>query len=89
MSHKFAIVSSFLIFLDQKVVGFISINIFIYYLYFILFIFFKIFESKNIYAYFEVYSSEHSSGAIYRTLAGTICTFVFSLKNHFSKKIRL
>ena len=88
MSHKFAIVSSFLIFLRPKGNWF-YFNKYFYLLslFIISLIFFKIFESKNINDYFEVYSSEHSSGAIYRTLAGTICGLLFFLKNHFSKRL--
>lgn len=87
MSHKFAIVSSFLIFLRPKGNWF-YFNKYFYLLslFIISLIFFKIFESKNINDYFEVYSSEHSSGAIYRTLAGTICGILFFLKKSFFKK---
>ena len=63
MSHKFAIVSSFIIFLRPKGNWF-YFNKYFYLLslFIILFIFFNFFESKNINAYFEVYSSNILQG---------------------------
>ncbi len=87
LSHKFAIVSSFIIFFRPK--G----NLFYFnkYFYLILMIilavlFYKIFQFKNISEYFDVYSQEHSSGSYYRTLAGAICATLFFSKQSFFKK---
>ncbi len=87
MSHKFAIVSSFLIFVRPRGKWFyLNKYFYIFALFILSYIFFKIFESKNLHDYFEVYSSEHSSGAFYRTLAGMICALLFFTKKSFFKK---
>lgn len=87
LSHKFAIISSFLIFIRPKG-NWLYFNKYIYLLtgIVVIFLFFKVFESKNILQYFQVYSQEHSSGALYRTFAGTICALLFFSKKSFFKK---
>ncbi len=87
LSHKFAIVSAFLILIRPKG-NWLYFNKYVYLLLsmFLIFIFYKIFENKNIFQYFYVYSLEHSSGAFYRTFAGAFCALMFFAKKSFFKK---
>ena len=87
MSHKFAIVSSFLIFVRPRGKWFRLNKYFnILALFILTYVFYKIFESKNLNDYFQVYSSEKSAGAYYRTLTGMICALLFFSKKSFFKK---
>ncbi len=87
LSHKFAIVSSFLIFVRPRGNWFYFNKYFyILTLLALLYLFYKIFAIKNIADYFQTYSLEHSSGALYRTLGGTICALLFFSKKSYFKK---
>ena len=88
LSHKFAIVSSFLIFVRPNGNWFyLNKYFYIFVSIVLIYSFYKIFEIKNITDYFEVYSLEHSSGALYRTLGGAICSLLFfSKKSHFKNR---
>ncbi len=88
LSHKFAIVSSFLIFVRPKGSWFYFNKYFYIFISFALaYLFYKIFESKNIIDYFKVYSLEHSYGALYRTFGGCVCALLFfSKKSNFKSR---
>ena len=87
LTHKFAIISSFLIFVRPKD-NWLYFNkyFYIFLVIVLVYLFYKIFESKNIIEYFNIYSLEKSSGAFYRTLGGAICAILFFSKKSFFKK---
>tara|TARA_A100001011_G_scaffold400856_1_gene519977 strand:- start:7929 stop:8945 length:1017 start_codon:yes stop_codon:yes gene_type:complete len=87
LSHKFAIVSAFLIFIRPKGSWFY----FNKYFYLILlssliFLFINIFENKSILDYYNVYALEHSFGSSYRTLGYALCSLLFFSKKSLFKK---
>lgn len=82
LSHKFAIVSAFLIFIRPRGSWFYFNKYFYLILFsFLIFLFVKIFENKSIIDYYNVYTLEHSLGSTYRTLGYSLCSLLF-----FSKK---
>ena len=87
LSHKFAIISAFLVFVRPRGKWFYFNKYFyIFSLLILSYLLFKIFEQKSIDEYFKAYSLEYSRGALYRTLAGVVCALLFFSKKSFFKK---
>lgn len=87
LSHKFAIIYGFLIFVRPKGSWF-YLNIYFYILMLIglIFISYFVFTSNDIFHYINVYKSEFSKGAYYRILAFFLCAILFFSKKSYFKK---
>ena len=87
LSHKFAIIYGFLIFVRPQGSWF-YLNIYFYILMLIglIFISYFVFTGNDIFYYINVYKSEFSRGAYYRILAFFLCAILFFSKKSYFKK---
>jgi len=87
LSHKFAIIYGFLLFVKPKGKWFhFNVYIYLFFLVVIVSISFFIFNKNNITYYFDVYKIESSKGAYYRVFAFFLCAILFFSKKSFFKK---
>jgi hypothetical protein len=87
LSHKFAIIYGFLIFVRPKGSWFyLDIYFYILMLIGLIFISYFVFTSNDIFYYINVYKSEFSKGAYYRILAFFLCAILFFSKKSYFKK---
>ena len=87
LSHKFALIYGFLIFVRPQGSWF-YLNIYFYILMIIglIFISYFVFVNNDIFYYINVYKSEFSTGAYYRILAFLLCAILFFSKKSYFKK---